>query len=47
VATLEPFLVGGALCAMDHVVTPEPSSGGWHALCLGARGGVRALWHQE
>jgi hypothetical protein len=42
-----PFLVGGKLCAMGHVATPEPSSGGWRALCLGARGRARALWHWE
>jgi hypothetical protein len=31
-----PFLAGGALFAMGHMVTPEPSSSGWRALCLGA-----------
>jgi hypothetical protein len=30
------------LCAMEHVATLEPSSDGWCALCLGARGGARA-----
>jgi hypothetical protein len=32
---------------MGHVATLEPSSGGWHALCLGSRGGAKALWHRE
>jgi hypothetical protein len=38
-----PFLAGGVLCAMGHVVTPEPSPGGWRALCLRACGGSRTL----
>jgi hypothetical protein len=42
-----PFLVGGTLCAAGHMATPEPSPGRWRALCLGARGGARALWHRE
>jgi hypothetical protein len=32
---------------MGHVMTPEPSSGEWRAMCLGACGGARVLWHQE
>jgi hypothetical protein len=32
---------------MRHVVTPEPSSGEWRALCLGVCGGARASWHQD
>jgi hypothetical protein len=39
--------MGGVLCAMEHVVTPEPSFDGWHALCVGACGGARALWHRK
>jgi hypothetical protein len=42
-----PFLTGGALGASGHVVTSEPSPGGWRALCLEARDGARALWHRE
>jgi hypothetical protein len=42
-----PLLASGTLYDMGHVVTSEPSSGGWRALCLGARGGARASWHRE
>jgi hypothetical protein len=42
-----PFLAGGVLCITGHVVTLEPSSGEWRAMCLGARGRARALWHWE
>jgi hypothetical protein len=42
-----PLLVSGTLCDMGHVVTLEPSSGGWRALCLGAHGRARASWHRE
>jgi hypothetical protein len=37
-----PFLTGDTLCVMGHVATPEPSSDGWRALCLKARGRARA-----
>jgi hypothetical protein len=42
-----PLLAGGVLDASEHVVTPEPSPGGWSPLCHGARGRARALWHRE
>jgi hypothetical protein len=47
VVTLEPFPGRCMLYATGNVATSEPSSGRWHALCLEARGGARALWHRE
>jgi hypothetical protein len=35
------------LCATGHVATLKPSPGRWCALCLGARGRAKALWHRE
>jgi hypothetical protein len=41
-----PFLMSGTLGASGHVATPKPFSGGWRALCHGARGDTRALSYQ-
>jgi hypothetical protein len=42
-----PLLAGGMLGASGHVAAPEPSPDGWCALCHGAHGRARALWHRE
>jgi hypothetical protein len=43
-----PLLMTGVHGASGHVATPEPFPGGWHVVCHGARGDIRALfWRVE
>jgi hypothetical protein len=37
------YAPGDGLGALGHVVTPEPSPGGWRARCIGARGDTEDL----